>query len=109
MLARLNNCLAIFASNREFVLCVTMTHSAMQTRAHNRERYTAWLMHIIHVFDGKGEGLIRDKAFISKGQIRPGSQQKEVPFEKSTLHGKQKIRVCTSLLEILHFVMENHC
>ena len=25
MLATFNNCLAIFASNREFVLCVTMT------------------------------------------------------------------------------------
>ena len=32
MLATLNNFLAIFASNQEFVLCLTMTHSAMQKR-----------------------------------------------------------------------------
>ena len=35
MLAKLNYCFTSFASNHQFVLCLTMTHSAMQTRAHN--------------------------------------------------------------------------
>ena len=33
-----NNCLAIFASNHEAVMCLTIIHSAMQTRAHNGKR-----------------------------------------------------------------------
>ena len=42
MLATLNNCHAIFASNHKVVLYLAMTHSAMQTRVHNRWRNTTW-------------------------------------------------------------------
>ena len=36
MLATLNNCLAIFASNHKVVFYLAMTHSAIQRRVHNR-------------------------------------------------------------------------